>query len=47
MTASPPIIRIDDMADPVMTPELAAWRDGPADFPCPMTADDILHRAMA
>jgi len=30
-------IHIDDMADPVVTPSLAAWREGPADFPCPLT----------
>lgn len=47
MTEQMPIIRIDDMADPVLTPELAAWREGPADFPCPMTVDEVLHRAMA
>ncbi|MBS0474239.1 MAG: sulfotransferase [Proteobacteria bacterium] len=47
MTRSPPIIRIDDMADPVVTPALAAWREGPADFPCPLTAEQALARAMA
>ena len=47
MTTQPPLIRIDDMADPMLTPDLAAWREGPADFPCPLTADDVLARAMA
>lgn len=45
--ATPRLIHIDDMADPVVTPELAAWREGPDDFPCPMTADQVLARAMA
>lgn len=45
--ATPRLIHIDDMADPVVTPELAAWREGPDDFPCPMTADEVLARAMA
>lgn len=47
MSASVPLVRIDDMADPVVTPDLAAWREGPADFPCPMTADEVLARATA
>ena len=47
MTAAPPLIHIADMADPALTPALIAWREGPADFPCPMAADDVLHRAMA
>lgn len=42
-----PLIHIDDMADPVVTPELAAWRAGPPDFPCPMSADEVLARACA
>lgn len=41
------IIHIDDMADPVVTPALAAWREGPPGFPCPLTADEVLARAMA
>lgn len=45
--ATPRLIHIDDMADPVVTPELAAWREGPDGFPCPMTADQVLARAMA
>lgn len=45
--ATPRLIHIDDMADPVVTPELAAWREGPDDFPCPMTADEVLARSMA
>jgi len=40
-------IHIDDMADPVVTPSLAAWREGPADFPCPLTSDEVLARAKA
>lgn len=47
MSGSPPLIHIDDMADPVPTPELAAWREGPADFPCPLSADEVLERAKA
>lgn len=47
MTASAPLIHIDDMADPVVTPELSAWRQGPANFPCRMTADEVLARAQA
>ena len=47
MPAAPPLIHIADMADPALTPALIAWREGPADFPCPMSADDVLHRAMA
>ncbi len=47
MTTRPPLIRIADMADPALTPELVAWREGPADFPCPLTADDVLARAKA
>ena len=44
---APPIIRIDDMADPVIGPDLAAAREGPADFPDHPTAGDVLERAMA
>jgi hypothetical protein len=40
-------IHIDDMADPVVTPPLLAWRDGPADFPCPLSAEQVLERAIA
>ena len=47
MTTHTPLIHIDDMADPALTPELRAWREGPADFPCPLTADDVLARAVA
>lgn len=46
-THTPEIIRIDDMADPVVTPELAAAREGPADFPDYLTAEQVLERAMA
>ncbi len=45
--ASTPLIHIADMAEPVLTPDLLAWREGPADFPCPMTSDEILARAVA
>ena len=44
--SKPPIITIDDMADPVITPGLAAARQGPADFPDRLTAEDLLQRAM-
>ena len=47
MTTHTPMIRIDDMADPVLTPDIAAWREGPADFPCPLTVDEVLAHAMA
>ncbi len=47
MTTSPPIIRIDDLADPIVSPELAAWREGDPTFPCPMSVDDVLNRACA
>ncbi len=47
MSGAPPLIHIDDMADPVLTPDLAAWREGPADFPGPLSAEDILARATA
>lgn len=44
---APNIIRIDDMANPVITPELAAAQQGPADFPDDLTAEQVLERAMA
>lgn len=44
---NPAIIRIDDMADPAISPELAAARHGPADWPASMTAGQVLDRAMA
>lgn len=43
----PPLIRIDDMAAPRLSPELVAWRNGPADFPDRLTAQQVLDRAMA
>ena len=43
----PAIIRIDDMAHPVIPPELAAARHGPDDWPDRMTAAEVLDRAMA
>ncbi|MEO0030267.1 MAG: hypothetical protein RIS94_25 [Pseudomonadota bacterium] len=47
MTKSPPVIRIDDMADPVLTPALVAARQGPADLPDFLTPDQVLEHAMA
>lgn len=46
-TLQPAIIRIDDMADPAISPELAAARHGPADWPDHMTAAEVLARAAA
>ena len=43
----PALIRIDDMADPVISPELSAARQGPPDWPASMTAQQVLERAMA
>jgi len=43
----PTIISIDDMADPVISPELAAARHGPADFPDRLTTQQVLDRAVA
>jgi hypothetical protein len=45
MTTKVPLIHISDMANPDITPSLAAWREGPVGFPCPLTADEILARA--
>lgn len=42
-----PLIRIADMAEPVLTPDLVAARHGAPDAPARMTADDVLARAMA
>ena len=44
---SPAPIRIDDLAEPVLTPALEAWRAGPPDFPCPLSADQVLAQACA
>ncbi len=44
--SKPPIITIHDMGYPVITSELAAARDGPADFPDRLAAEDLLQRAM-
>lgn len=38
-------ILIDDMADPVVTPAIAAAREGPADFPGHLNVDEVLARA--
>lgn len=43
----PVTIRIDDMADPVLTPALVAAREGAADAPCDLTPEDVLERAQA
>jgi len=47
MTNAPQIIRIDDMAEPALTPALIASREGPADFPDHLSADEVLARATA
>ena len=47
MTPLPAMIRIDDMADPVLTPALVAARQGPDDLPDFPTAAAILGLAMA
>jgi hypothetical protein len=47
MSPAAPLIRIDDMDDPVLSPELIAWRNGPADFPDHLTVGELLERAMA
>lgn len=41
----PPDILLDDLADPVITPAVAALRQGPADFPEHPDADRILAMA--
>ncbi|WP_298196283.1 sulfotransferase [Novosphingobium sp.] len=46
-SAQPAIIRIDDMADPAISPELAAARLGPPHWPDRLTAAEVLDRAMA
>lgn len=46
MTA-PADIRIDDMADPAVTPAIRAARDGPADFPDLLDVQGVLERAVA
>jgi hypothetical protein len=47
MTDTIPLIQIDDMAEPALTPALVAARHGPADFPDHLSADEVLARAMA
>lgn len=47
MSAAIPTILIDDMADPRVTPAIAAARQGPDDFPDHLSADDVLARAQA
>jgi hypothetical protein len=44
MTA-PNDILIDDLADPRITPAIAAAREGPADFPADIDVDGVLARA--
>lgn len=46
MTAPNDIV-IDDLADPRITPAIAAAREGPADFPADIDVDGILARASA
>ena len=46
MTAPNDIV-IDDLADPRITPAIAAAREGPADFPADIDVDCILARASA
>jgi hypothetical protein len=47
MSAPIPVIEILDMADPVVTPAIAAARQGDPDFPDHLTADEVLARAVA
>ena len=44
MTAPNDIV-IDDLADPRITPAIAAAREGPADFPADIDVDGVLARA--
>lgn len=44
---SPADIVIADLADPVITPEIAAARAGPAGFPDRITVEQVLDRAIA
>lgn len=46
-TAQPRDIHIDDMADPVVTPAIAAARQGPDNGPDDLTVDEVLARATA
>ncbi|KFG88303.1 Sulfotransferase family protein [Sphingobium herbicidovorans NBRC 16415] len=46
-TQEPAEIRIDDMADPVVTPAIQAARHGPEGQPDRMTVDQVLAQAMA
>lgn len=46
MTAPNDIV-IDDLADPRITPAIAAAREGPADFPADIDVDGVLARASA
>jgi hypothetical protein len=39
-------ICIDDLADPVVTPAIAAARRGPVDFPDTLTVEEVLTRAV-
>lgn len=41
----PADICINDLADPVITPAIAAARAGPADFPGHLTVDEVIARA--
>jgi len=43
----PQEIRIDDMADPVVTPAIRTARNGPPNEPDRMTVDEVLARAVA
>lgn len=47
MSSSIPVINITDMADPVVTPAIAAARHGDSNFPDRLSAEDILARAQA
>ena len=47
MLPEPQEIHINDMADPVITPMLAAARQGPADRPDHMTVYEVLAKAIA
>jgi len=47
LEAPPEDIIIRDLADPVLTPEIIAARQGPADFPDTLTVEEVLERASA
>lgn len=46
MATAPQDIYLDDLANPVVSPALAAAREGPVDFPEHLSADEVLERAI-